>query len=115
MYTYASNQNNRLTGVIQNSDIAKYIEKAFNGNLENTTKALFVPSNKVKSLGITVNIDNTDKNNPKFLLTKGNKTYTFFENKNYFELDNKKTKFNGVVIYNDSEVYFPKDALNLLK
>ena len=115
LYTYASNQNNRLTGVIQNSDIAKYIEKAFNGNLENTTKALFVPSNKVKSLGITVNIDNTDKNNPKFLLTKGNKTYTFFENKNYFEFDNKKTKFNGVVIYNDSEVYFPKDALNLLK
>ena len=43
------------------------------------------------------------------------KTYTFFENKNYFEFDNKKTKFNGVVIYNDSEVYFPKDALNLLK
>ncbi len=115
LYVYASDQNNRLTGVVQNSDIARYIEKAFDGSLEKTTQELFIPSSKVKELGIDVIIDNTDKNNPKFLLTKGDKTYTFFENKNYFEFNNKKIKFNGVVVYNDIEVYFPKKALDLLK
>lgn len=115
LYVYASDQNNRLTGVVQNSDIARYIEKAFDGSLEKTTQELFIPSSKVKELGIDVSIDNTDKNNPKFLLTKGDKTYTFFENKNYFEFNNKKIKFNGVVVYNDIEVYFPKKALDLLK
>ncbi|MBC2854920.1 alkaline phosphatase [Cetobacterium sp. 2A] len=114
-YAYTSNPQDTLSGTIQNSDIALYMAKAINADLDKVTDELFVSGKKIKAMGIDLKIDNSIVSNPKFILSKNGKEYTFFENKNYFEVDGKKQDFNGIVIYNEKEVFIPQAALNKIK
>jgi alkaline phosphatase len=52
LYVYASDYKNQLTGVVQNTDVAKYTAKAINGSLEEATKELFVSSKIFTKEGI---------------------------------------------------------------
>ena len=114
LYVYTDDYKNILGGTVQNSDVARYMAKAMGGDLDKLSSELFVPSKDFGSYGITVSNDLSDKNNPKFILVKNNNKYIFFENRNYFEADNKKTSFNGVVIYNGEELFIPLNALELI-
>ncbi|MGL5545278.1 MAG: alkaline phosphatase [Cetobacterium sp.] len=111
LYVYTSNYANQLTGTVNNSDIALYIAKAMNLDLDAATDELFVPGKRIKDMGIDVKIDTTDKFQPVFTLSKGGKKYVFAENKNYYELDGKKVKFNGIVVFNGKDVFIPNAAL----
>ena len=114
LYVYADDYKNILGGTVQNSDIARYMAKAMGGDLDKVSTELFVPSKDFSNYGITVSTDLSDKNNPKFILTKNNNKYLFFENRNYLETNNKKINFNGVVVYNGEELFIPLNALKLL-
>ncbi|WP_047381827.1 MULTISPECIES: alkaline phosphatase [unclassified Cetobacterium] len=111
LYVYTSNYANQLTGTVNNSDIALYIAKAMNLDLDAATNELFVPGKRIKEMGIDVNIDMTNKFQPIFTLSKGGKKFVFQENKNYYELDGKKVKFNGIVVFNGKDVFIPNAAL----
>lgn len=111
LYVYTSNYANQLTGTVNNSDIALYIAKAMNLDLDAATNELFVPGKRIKEMGIDVNIDMTNKFQPVFTLSKGGKKFVFQENKNYYELDGKKVKFNGIVVFNGKDVFIPNAAL----
>ena len=115
LYVYADDYKNILSGTVQNSDIAWYMAKAMGGDLDKLSSELFVPSKSFSNYGITVSNDFSDINNPKFILTKNNNQYIFFENRNYFEKNNKKNKFNGITVYNGEELFIPAAALELLK
>ncbi|MGL5051288.1 MAG: alkaline phosphatase, partial [Fusobacteriaceae bacterium] len=115
LYVYTSNYANQLTGTVNNSDIALYVAKAMNLNLDVATDELFVSGKKIKEMGINVNIDTTNKFQPVFTLSKGGKKYVFEENKNYYELNGKKVKFNGIVVFNGKEVFIPNAALKDIK
>jgi alkaline phosphatase len=114
LYVYADDYKNILSGTVQNSDIALYMAKAMGGDLNKLESELFVPSKNFNTHGITVSNNFSDKNNPQFILTKNNNKYTFFENRNYFEINNRRTKFNGVTVYNGEELFIPLEALLLL-
>ena len=114
LYVYADDYKNILGGTVQNSDVARYMAKAMGSDLDKLSSELFVPSKDFGSYGITVSNDLSDKNNPKFILEKNNNKYIFFENRNYFETNNKKTSFNGVVVYNGEELFIPLNALELI-
>ncbi|MDX8335585.1 alkaline phosphatase [Candidatus Cetobacterium colombiensis] len=115
LYVYTSNYANQLTGTVNNSDIALYIAKAMNLDLDKATEELFVSGEKIKGLGIDLAIDTTDKFQPEFTLSKNGKKYKFHENKNYYETDGKKVKFNGIVVFNGKEVFIPQEAINNIK
>ncbi|MGL6100170.1 MAG: alkaline phosphatase [Fusobacteriaceae bacterium] len=115
LYVYTSNYANQLTGTVNNSDIALYIAKAMNLDLDLATDELFVSGKKIKEMGINVNIDTKNKFQPVFTLSKGGKKYVFEENKNYYELDGKKVKFNGIVVFNGKDVFIPNAALKDIK
>lgn len=111
LYVYTSNYANQLTGTVNNSDIALYIAKAMNLDLDVATNELFVPGKRIKEMGIDVKIDTANKFQPVFTLSKGGKKFVFHENKNYYELDGKKVKFNGIVVFNGKDVFIPNAAL----
>ena len=115
LYVYANNYKNQLTGTVQNSDIGKYIAKAIGGELDKTSEQLFVPSTAFGKYGVKCAVDNSDAKNPSFVLTKNGHSYKFQENRNYFVGPEGKVTFNGVVVYNDKEVFIPQEALKMLK
>lgn len=114
-YVFTPNPSNQLTGTVQNSDLALYMAKAINTNLDDVTNELFVPGKEIVKSGLKTKIDASNPNNPKFIINSKNKEYTFFENKNYYEVDNQKNSFNGIVVFNDEEFYIPKSALDKIK
>lgn len=64
LYTYSPN-NDRLTGVIENTDIAKYMAKVLGVNLDETTKKLFVPARDAfAAKGASIEWDAADAQNP---------------------------------------------------
>ncbi|WP_297596115.1 alkaline phosphatase [uncultured Cetobacterium sp.] len=115
LYIYTPNYINQLTGTVNNSDIALYIAKAMNVDLDKSTDELFVSGKSIKNMGIDLTIDTTNKFQPTFILSKNNKKYLFHENKNYYEVDGKKITFNGIVVFNGKEVFIPNAALVNIK
>ena len=115
LYVYTSNYANQLTGTVNNSDVALYIAKAMNLDLDKATDELFVSGKKIKDMGIELVIDTKNKFQPIFILSKNGKEYKFHENKNYYETDGKKVNFNGIVVFNGKEVFIPNAALKDIK
>ena len=71
LYTYAPN-NDRPFGVIDNTDVAKYMARVLNLDLDSVSKQLFVPAKQAfTAKGATYKLDLTDAKNPKILVTKG--------------------------------------------
>jgi len=50
LYVYTSNYANQLTGTVNNSDIALYIAKAMNLDLDAATNEVFVPGKRIKEM-----------------------------------------------------------------
>ncbi len=112
LYVYASDAKNQLTGTVQNSDIARYTAKAMGGDLDKATTELFVPSKEFAKYGVTsVKLDQRDPANVVGVVTTKKGTFLFPQNRNYFEVNGKRTSFNGIVYYSGSELYIPKAAL----
>ena len=115
LYVYHDDYANILTGTVQNSDLALYVAKAINGDLQQATKQLFVPSAEVINQGIQYKKDDSDSKNIRFILSKNGNDYVFPQNRNYFEHNGKMTSFNGVVVYNGKDMFIPQEAIDLIK
>ncbi len=89
----------RPTGVIENTDIARYMERILGLNLEETTKKLFVPARAAfEAQGARVEWDTTDPSNPVVVVTRGNSILKFPVNKNLAEINGKLVKMNGLTV-----------------
>ncbi|MCX8129034.1 MAG: alkaline phosphatase [Clostridia bacterium] len=116
MYVYAPKTVERLTGVVENTDIAKYVAKVMGVDLDKTTERLFVSAKPAyESKGATAELDVTDEQNPVFVVTKGSYVLKLSVNKNIAELNGKIIELPGVTVYNGTDVYVSKDAINLIK
>ena len=116
LYVYAPKGLNQLTGTVENTDIAAYMEKAMGLDLEKTTESLFVEASKAfKAKGAAVEFDDkTDAKNPVLIVTKGNKTIKMPMNKNIAYVNDVATTLDGVIVYNGINVFVPKNAVELL-
>lgn len=115
LYIY-SPISDRPTGVIENTDIARYMERLLGVNLEETTKKLFVPARKAfEAMGAKVEWDDRVPNNPVVVVTRGNDKLKLPVNKNLAEINGKLVKMNGLTVYNGVTTFVPQEALDLMK
>lgn len=122
LYAYHP-KNIRPTGVIQNSDIAKYMADVLDISLESTTDNLFIQAEKAfKNKGATVSIDSKDTENLILTVTKGNSVVKFPQNKDYALVNGKEVSLPGVTVYTGdnkaletSKWYLSKNAIDLIK
>lgn len=115
LYTYAPN-NDRPFGVIDNTDVAKYMARVLDLDLDSVSKQLFVPAKQAFiAKGATYKLDLTDAKNPKILVTKGNTKLELQIYKNIAVVNGKKTALDGVIVYNGVEAFVPQDAIDLIQ
>jgi alkaline phosphatase len=116
LYTYAPN-GDRLFGVVDNTDIAKYIARVLGLDLAALNKQLFVPARSaLEAKGATVEFDNvTDPLNPVLVVTKGSDTYKLPVYRSVAFVNGKAVQLSGVVVFNGVNCFVPQDAVDLVK
>ncbi|MEJ5284027.1 MAG: alkaline phosphatase [Brevinematales bacterium] len=107
-----SPKNDHPKGVIDNTDIAKIMEKYFGVSLEKTTKELFI---EAKGIGEKLETDKSDPENPVLVIKHKNNTIKLPVNKNIAYFNNKEIRLKSVNIYINDKWYISKEVLSLMK
>lgn len=110
----------KITGLVENTDIAYAMAKFMGFDLKKLTDDLYIPATKAfTEKGYTSKIDLTNKENPKFIAQKNNVTVTIPVNKNIVINEQDKTvkthTFDTINVYNGTDFYVSKKVLNMLK
>ncbi len=111
LYCY-SPSGKRLSGVIDNTQIALFIEDALGLSLSAASEKLFFPVSRL-SAAFSSRTYGENTANPVLLLENGGRTLEFPANKNYAFISGKKHKYIGLNIYNGREWFIPMEAVNL--
>jgi alkaline phosphatase len=105
LYTYLPGDE-RITGVVDNTDIAKICAGVWNIDLDSVTRQMFVEAkNAFEAKGAKVAVDKSDASNPKMVVTKGSHKLVIPENKSYVEVDGKIKEIDSVSV-NVSDVFY---------
>lgn len=116
LYIYAPDNCEKLHGVVENTDIAKYISRVMGFDLATATSMLFVPvREEAEKLGATVLWDNTDAKNPNVVIKTEAKEIVVPVNKNIAYVNGNKVTLSGVTVFNGINTYVPQDVLTLIK
>ncbi|MCX7820205.1 MAG: alkaline phosphatase [Brevinematales bacterium] len=110
-----SPKNDHPKGVIENTDIAKIMEKYFSVSLNSTTQELFIEAKEVEKKGATLETDKSDQNNPLLIIKYKNNTIKLPVNKNIAIIDKKEIKLKSVTIYINEKWYISREIINLIK
>ena len=104
------------SGLIENTEIAKVIDRDMNLNLNVVNKKLFVNATETEfTWGIRRNYHGLGFNNPFILLTKGNSTAELQASTNIMYLNGKQIKLKSLSYIINGVPYVPQQALDLLK
>ena len=116
LYVYASGGVDQLTGTIENTDLARYMEKVMGVSLEATTRQLFVPAKKgFEAKGATVRFDTSDAKNPVLVAVKGKTEIRIPVNTNLAYVNGVATKLDGVAVFDGTGTnYVPQSAIDLM-
>lgn len=114
-----------VTGLVDNTDLAKAMADFMEFDLADITSTLFNDATAaLEDKGFTVTLNDSNKNNPKLVAKKGNRQYVLDENKNTVTrtttLKNNRVikvtkEFNSVHFYNDETFYVSEAVLNYIK
>ncbi|MCR4419019.1 MAG: alkaline phosphatase [Clostridia bacterium] len=105
----------RPEGVVENTKVARYMEKSLALNLQQATEQLFVPALAAfRALGAQVFWDESAPSHPVLEVVKGNTVLRLPVNKNLAEVNGQAVTLEGITVFNGKEVYFPREALSLL-
>ncbi len=115
LYTYLPG-NQRITGTINNTDIAQAVANAWGVNLNNLTLEFYTDANKAFSdKGAKTEVDKTYPDNPELKVTKGDTVIIIPENKNYVIINGKKVISPSVNIQTNDIFYVNKEIIALIK
>lgn len=113
LFIYAPD-NDRITGVVLNTDIAHYMARKLGVNLSETTKTLFVPVREAfEGIGASVAWSVPAKHNPVVTVTKGDNVLKLFVHTNKANFNGKDIELEGVIVFNGISTYIPQEAVNL--
>lgn len=117
LYVYVPEGIDILSGTVENTDIARYMEKLLGLNLEETTKKLFVPARKAfEAKGATVSFDTSDPKNPVFVAVKGDIEIRIPVNTNKAFVNGVEHKLDGVAVFDGIGTnYVPQSAIDLMQ
>ena len=114
LFTYLP-KNDRITGTIENTDVAGICAGVWELDLAALTSALYNDAEAYfKSKGATVTVDVSVQSGGVMTVKKGNTTITIFENKNYVLLNNYMKVFNSVVVNQNGKFYVPQSVLDII-
>jgi len=108
------------TGVIMNTDVARYLEKVLDTDLTEVTRRRFqLAAIQFARKGAIARTDRSDPSNPVLVVTKGNEEIRFAQNKNVALVNGRATELSGLVLHRGlagGENWFvPEDAVALVK
>jgi len=106
----------RLSGVVQNTAVAWYIDEILNLNLREWNKILYLPALKMfAGKGANVAIEEKTPGNKVLVVSKGTQVLRLPANKNEADLDGRSITLHSLVVYNGMAFFVPREALNLIK
>ncbi len=115
LYTYLPGDE-RITGTIENTDIAKICSGVWDIDLAAVTSDMYIDAKSAfEKQGATVKVDSSDAENPKMVVTKGKDTISIPENKDYVEFNGEKVEVNSVNVNIEGQFYVSSSALELIK
>ncbi|WP_225999135.1 alkaline phosphatase [Paenibacillus sp. BJ-4] len=110
LYTYAPN-GDRPSGVIDNTDVNKYMTRVLGLNLDTVSKQLFVPAKTAfEAKGAKFTADTKV-----ITVTKGSNKLELPVYKNIATLNGKNSMLNGVVVFNGVDYFVPQQAIDLIQ
>lgn len=122
LYSYGPK---RISGLVDNTDLAKEMANFMGIKLDKLTKDLYVNAEAaLNGKGMTTTIDLSDKENAVLVVKKGTTTFEIPENKNVIikkttDKSGKETtneiQTNTISVYNESGFYISKETINKLK
>lgn len=118
LYVYAPQGAKKLTGTVQNTDIAWYMAEMLGLNLYGASQYLYVPAEELfKASGAKLETDFSNPNNPVLVVKTGTREIIFPVNKNYCIVNGKNQKLDGVTVYiaETKSWYINAKALDFLK
>ncbi|MEE4577316.1 alkaline phosphatase [Paenibacillus polymyxa] len=110
LYTYAPN-GDRPSGVIDNTDVNKYMTRVLGLDLDTVSKQLFVPAKAAfGAKGAKFTADTKV-----ITVTKGSNKLELPVYKNIATLNGKNSMLNGVVVFNGVDYFVPQQAIDLIQ
>ena len=118
-YAYDPN-GTRPTGVIMNTDVARYLEKLTGTDLNEVTRRQFqLAVIAFGQRGATVRTDASVPYQPRLIVRKGADELVFAQNKSVALVNGKEKQLSGLVVYTGlpggENWYVPADAVELVK
>ena len=115
----------KVSGLVENTDLAHAMAKFMDFDLDKLTKDLYVPATKsLTAKGFKTSINQTDAENPKLVAKKGQLTVTIPVNKNIVimeqvskkgEVSTKTNSFDTINVFNGTDFYIAEKVLNTIK
>ncbi|MGM9551383.1 MAG: alkaline phosphatase [Clostridia bacterium] len=116
LYIYAPKGCEKLSGVVENTDIANYMARLFGIELSEATSKLFVPvRDAAEAKGAKVEWNADDAENPVIIITKDGNEIKIPINKNIAYVNGTEVKLDGVTVFNGLNTYVPQSAIDLIK
>ncbi|MEC0181884.1 alkaline phosphatase [Paenibacillus peoriae] len=110
LYTYAPN-GDRPSGVIDNTEVNKYMTRVLGLDLDTVSKQLFVPAKTAfEAKGAKFAADTKV-----ITVTKGSNKLELPVYKNIATLNGKNSTLNGVVVFNGVDYFVPQQAIDLIQ
>ena len=103
------------SGVIQNVDVNRYMQKVLGLDLAPLRDALHLPAALFEARGGTVALDLADEANPVVRVTRGKDVLELPVNKNQAVLNGRLIRLNGLVTVVDGRIWVPRQAIELLR
>ncbi len=106
----------RPCGVIDNSEIGRYMAGLMQVNLEAITRDYFIDAEPAFiSRGAEVELDlTTDPDNPVLKVKKGNRNLIIPANKDFVEMNGTRIQTKLINVYNRKNFYISRQVINLL-
>jgi alkaline phosphatase len=106
----------RLTGVVQNTAIAWYIDEILNLELGKWNKILYLSALKAfAEKGAKTTIEETSPGNLVLVVRKGEQILRLPANKNQADLNGKTVLLRTLIVYNGKTFFVPRAVLDLIK
>ena len=106
----------RPTGLVDNTEIGKYLAESMGVDLNAATNRLFTDAKVLAAqVGATLSQDDSDAENPVLVATKGSHTLRVARNKSVAALDGKEIQADGVAVMSGNTWYVSKNIFDAMK
>jgi alkaline phosphatase len=104
-----------ITGVIENTEIARICAGAWDIDLNEITRLLYNDAvSAFAARGATIAIDDSIISGSTMTVTLGSSVLEIFENKNYVIFNGEKIVFDSIVVYQSGIFYVPVSVLEMI-